>query len=279
MRAHFVGVGPPAGAAGEGGVRFRALAAERSRFLHDAISRNGRVRLTFPALVPAEPFTATRFTIRRPAEVIGPSVTALGVGAASTGTRADLLICDDIVDVKAIRSRAERERVKAFYRENLVNLLEPDGRLWNVFTPWHRDDLNAELKTNSAYALFRRAIGDDLAAVWPEKWPRTRLAERRAEIGAVPFARAYRLVCVADEEVPIRGECIRFWTEPVEYDQIILAVDPAISTKQSADRSALVTLGRTNQDVVHCLEALARRVAAPDLVELIADADRRWRRT
>ena len=43
--------------------------------------------------------TATRFSIRRPAEVIGPSVTAFGVGAASTGTRADLLICDDIVDV------------------------------------------------------------------------------------------------------------------------------------------------------------------------------------
>src|SRR5262249_35722808 len=118
-----------------------ALAAERSRFLRDAIRRNRRVTMTFPALQPAEPWTVERFTVARPAEVIRPSVTALGVGAASTGTRADLLICDDIVDVKAIRSKAERERVKAFYKENLVNLLEPDGRLWNVFTPWHRDDL------------------------------------------------------------------------------------------------------------------------------------------
>ncbi|MFL5339014.1 MAG: hypothetical protein ACJ8F7_02510 [Gemmataceae bacterium] len=254
-----------------------ALAAERSRFLRDAIRRNRRVRMTFPALVPAEPWTAERFTVRRPAEVIGPSVTALGVGAASTGTRADLLICDDIVDVKAIRSRSDRERVKAFYKENLVNLLEPDGRLWNVFTPWHRDDLNAELKHNAAYALFRRAVGDDLTPVWPEKWPRQRLEERRAEIGAVPFARAYRLVCVPDEEVPIRGEWVHFWSEPAEYEMTVLAVDPAISTKQSADRSALVTLGRTAAHEVHCLKALARRVAAPELVQLIADADRRWR--
>src|SRR5207244_2571560 len=113
-------------------------------------------------------WTATRFSIRRPAEVIGPSVTEFGVGAASTGTRADLLICDDIVDVKSIRSHAERERVKAFYRENLVNLLEPHGRLWNVFTPWHRGDLNAELKTNPTYALFRRPVGENLEPVWPE---------------------------------------------------------------------------------------------------------------
>src|SRR5262249_21708651 len=163
--------------------------------LREAIGTNPRVRLVFPQLMPVHPWAAERFTVRRPAEVIGPSVTALGVGAASTGTRADLLVCDDIVDVRAIRSRADRERVKVFYHDNVVNLLDPDGRLWNVFTPWHHDDLNATLKGNAAYALFRRSVGDDLTPVWPEKWPRERLEERLREIGAVSFARGYRLVC------------------------------------------------------------------------------------
>src|SRR5205085_2320295 len=162
----------------------------------------------FPELIPAGLWSATRFSVRRPAETIGPSVTAFGVGAASTGTRADLLICDDIVDAKSIRSAAERERVKIFYRENLVNLLEPHGRLWNIFTPWHRDDLNARLKENPMYALFRRAIGDDLQPIWPDNWPRERLAERQQEIGAISFARAYRLVCVSDDEVPIKIESV-----------------------------------------------------------------------
>src|SRR5262249_54130662 len=152
------------------------------------------------------------FTVRRPANVIGPSVSAFGIGAGSTGSRADLLVCDDIVDVRALRSRAERERVKAYFHENLLNLLEPDGRFWGLFTPWHRDDLNSELKHNAAFALFRRAVGDDLEPVWPEKWPRERLGERRQEIGSVAFARAYRLVCIPDEEVPIRADWVRFWT-------------------------------------------------------------------
>lgn len=254
-----------------------ALAVERGRFLRDAIANNERVRLVFPHLVPSGQWSAERFTIRRPAEAIGPSVTSLGVGAGSTGARADLLICDDIVDVRAIRSRSDRERVKTFFHENLVNLLEPDGRLWAVFTPWHHDDLNANLKNNAAYSLFRRAIGNDLEPVWPEKWPRERLAERRQEIGEVPFARGYRLMCVADEEVLIKPNWIKFWSDPAPAVMTVLAIDPAVSTKQSADASALATLALAENGEVRCLEALARRVSMPDLITLIADADRRHR--
>ena len=254
-----------------------ALAVERGRFLRQAVAANPRVGHVFPHLKPAQPWGADRFTVARPAETIGPSVTALGIGAASTGSRADLLICDDIVDVRAIRSAAERDRVKVFYRENLVNLLEPDGRLWNVFTPWHRDDLNAELKKNGVYGLFRRAVGDDLTPVWPEKWPRERLRERQDEIGAISFARAYRLVCVPDEAVPIRSEWVQFWSEPAEYERVILAVDPAVSAKRTADASALVVLGETAAGEIHCLAAMAVRVPMPDLVNVIAAVDRQWK--
>src|SRR5262245_1723629 len=63
-----------------------ALAAERSRFLRDAVATNPRLHLVFPHLRPARPWTAARFSVERPAEAIGPSVAALGVGAASTGS-------------------------------------------------------------------------------------------------------------------------------------------------------------------------------------------------
>lgn len=253
-----------------------ALAAERGRFLRDAVAGNSRLRCVFPHLQPAKPWDACRFTVQRPAALIGPSVAAFGIGSGSTGARADLLLCDDVVDVRALRSAADRERDAAAFRENLVNLLEPDGRLWYLFTPWHRDDLSARLVANGAYAHFRRAVGDDLAPVWSEKWPRERLAERRREIGEVAFARGYRLACVSDDEVPIRAAWVRFWTEPAACSPVVLAVDPAVSTKVRADASALVTLGRTADNQVRCLEAVARRVAAPELVQLIDDADRRW---
>jgi hypothetical protein len=130
-----------------------AMAAERGRFLRDAIAGNARLRLAFPGLVPAEPWGAERFTVARPAEVVGPSVAALGVGAASTGSRADLLVCDDVVDVRALASPAERERVKASFFENLYNQLEPGGRCWCLFTPWHEPRCchNAQASTRPAW--------------------------------------------------------------------------------------------------------------------------------
>ena len=61
------------------------------------------------------------------------------------------------------------------------------------------------------------------------------------------------------------------------YSRVILSVDPAVSCKEGADYTAVVALGKTAANEAHCLEALARRVSAPDLVNLLDDADRRWR--
>jgi predicted phage terminase large subunit-like protein len=254
-----------------------ALAVERSQFLRDAISNNARLRLVFPHLQPGQPWTATRFSLRAAAaDLLGPTVTAVGVGAGLTGARADLLICDDIVDVRALHSQAVRQSVQCYFHENLLNLLEPDGRVWALFTPWHRQDLNSQLKANPAFSLFRRAVGDDLEPVWPEKWPRHRLEQRRAEVGASAFARAYRLCLQGEADALIRPEWVQYWLEPTECESVVLAVDPAVSEQARADASALVVVGRAADGRLLCLEAIARRVGLPMLLELIADADARY---
>jgi predicted phage terminase large subunit-like protein len=145
-------------------------------------------------------------------------------------------------------------------------------------TPWHPDDLNAHLKANPEYAVLRRAVGPNLEPVWPEKWPPQRLAKRRAEIGEASFARGYRLVTMSEGEVMIRPEWVQFWAEGWEravIERVVLAVDPAVSAKRTADASALVVVGKVAAEV-RVLEAVARRVRTPELVELIDAMDRRW---
>jgi hypothetical protein len=269
-----------------------ALAADRTRFLRALIETSPAVRAVFPHLTPARPWAAHAFTVARPAEAVGPSVAAFGVGTGSTGARADLLVCDDVVDVRALRSRADRDRVADYFTNNLMNLLEPDGRFWGLCTPWHPDDLNARLKANPAFALFRRAVGPDLEPVWPAKWPARRLRQRLNEVGAAAFARGYRLVPLTEADLAIRPEWVRLWTDALPreaFEAVVLAVDPAVTEKQTADASALVVLGLLRRSSssppssswgeteVRCLEATARRLAAPDLVAAIDAADRRWR--
>jgi phage terminase large subunit-like protein len=258
-----------------------AVAAERSRFLCDHIVHNNLIRRVFPKLRAAKPWGAKAFTIRRDAHTIGPSVAAFGVGAGSTGTRADLLICDDIVDVRSIRSCHERERVADYFTNNLMNLLEPDGTFWGLFTPWHSDDLNARLKKNTtAYSLLSRPINANFESIWPEKWPTERLLARKEEIGSASFARGYRLVPIADDETLIRVPWVRYWSEdePANYETVLLSVDPAVSASAKADRSALVVLARTaGSPQVRVLACTARRLAAPELVNLINDFDQLWK--
>lgn len=256
-----------------------AVAVERSRFLRDTITLNTGARKAFASLRAGKPWTANAFSIERDVQTIGPSVAAFGVGAGTTGTRADLLVCDDVVDVHAIHSRAQRDRVADYFTNNLMNLLEPDGRFWGLCTPWHSDDLNSRLKKSAAYPVFSRPIGLDFMPVWPEKWPAERLKARLVEIGSASFARGYRLVPIAEDETPIRPAWVRFWSEPTEYDHLVLSVDPAVSTSAKADRSALVLLARTAGEgapEVRVLACTARRVSAPDLMNLIDRFDRQW---
>lgn len=256
-----------------------SLAIERGRFLRDAIAGNPWVRAAFPNLKPSVPWAAEAFAVERPSATIGPTVAAFGIGAGSTGSRADLLVCDDIADVRSLHSKADRDRVTADFTNNLMNLLEPDGRFWGLCTPWHADDVNARLKRNPAYALFRRAVTANLDPVWPQKWPRDRLAARLAEIGSASFARGYRLLPVDEAEVAIRREWVKFWDAELPreaFEAVVLAVDPAVTAKASADASALVVAGKVAGAMeLRILEATAVRVAIPELIERIDTVDGR----
>ena len=256
-----------------------AIALQRAEFLREAIQLNPRVRLVFPHLVPATPWAGGAFTVARPAAAVGPSVQAFGVQSGATGTRADLLVADDVVDQSAITSQSARDRVDSVVRNTLLNLLEPGGRFWSLSTPWHADDLTARLKRNPAFGLFRRAVGPDLEPVWPEKWPRAALEARRNEVGHAAFARGYHLQAVSEGEVAIRPAWVRFAEQLPRggYSEVVISVDPAVSSRPGADPTAVVVLGRVaDRAEVHCLSAEANRVSAPDLVEWLAVADEVW---
>jgi hypothetical protein len=66
-------------------------------------------------------------------------LTGLGIGTSITGKHADIVITDDIVNVKDRVSGAERENTKIAYQE-LQNIKNRGGRFINTGTPWHKDD-------------------------------------------------------------------------------------------------------------------------------------------
>ena len=64
----------------------------------------------------------------------------IGINGSLTGKHGDIIVTDDIVNLKDRTSRAEREHTKSVYME-LQNLKNRNGgRIINTGTPWHKED-------------------------------------------------------------------------------------------------------------------------------------------
>lgn len=63
----------------------------------------------------------------------------MGLGGSITGKHYDRVFTDDIVNVNDRMSKAERDRTKLMYQE-LQNIKNRGGVIYNTGTPWHKDD-------------------------------------------------------------------------------------------------------------------------------------------
>ena len=113
----------------------------------------------------------------------------LGSGSSITGQHYDRIYTDDLINVKDRISRAERERTKTVYQE-LINVKNKGGKIFNTGTPWHKDD---------AFTLMPE----------PEKWDYKRtgifteeeIEEIRDSMSPSLFAANYELRHIASEDV------------------------------------------------------------------------------
>ena len=88
-----------------------------------------------------------------------PQILGVGIGSSITGKHADIVVTDDIVNLKDRVSRAEREHTKAFYME-LQNVKNRGGRFINCGTPWHKDDAFLLMPNIEKYDCYETGLID-----------------------------------------------------------------------------------------------------------------------
>lgn len=140
-------------------------------------------------------------------------VSGLGCGGSLTGKHADRVFTDDIINVKDRVSAAERERVKLIYQE-LQNIRNRGGRIFNTGTPWHKDDafqLMPNIESHDCYStgLMTR---EEIQAV-------------RSSMSPSLFAANYELKHIADEEAMFSEP--RLFAEPAKLREGIAHIDAA----------------------------------------------------
>lgn len=169
----------------------------------------------FPSLRPSrlvDNWAKQSMTVEREGQDKDPSCEALGVLSTGTGGRVDLFIFDDVVDFRnAIAQPALRPMIIETFENVWINLMAKGSRAIYIATPWHQDDLTANLENSGNWSVLKMPIPLEIKSIWPEQWSVERLERRKREIGNRAFNRGFHLISQTDEdkEFPSFDECIR----------------------------------------------------------------------
>ena len=115
-----------------------------------------------------------------------PQLRGLGIKSSITGAHAWLVVTDDICNISDRLSKAERDLTKYHYAE-LQNIRNRGGRIINLGTPWHKEDVFSKMPNIHRYDCYTTGL------ISPEK-----LQELRNSMTPSLFAANYELRHIAE---------------------------------------------------------------------------------
>lgn len=124
-------------------------------------------------------------------------LSASGIKASQTGQHYDEIFTDDIVTKEDRYSRADREATKTSYFE-LVNVVNPEGRIFNSGTPWHKEDAFMIMPEPVRYDCYTTGLLSEAD-----------ISDLKSKMSPSLFAANYELKHIASEDVifenPVTG--------------------------------------------------------------------------
>lgn len=142
------------------------------------------VTLTLTTANATELSTNLTNDVRGTSQLVG-----MGIGGSLTGKHFDFIFTDDIVNLKDRVSKAERDRTKMIYQE-LANILNPGGRIFNTGTPWHKEDAFSLMPAPEKYDCYTTGLLTE-----------EQIAELKKKMLPSLFAANYELRHIAAEDV------------------------------------------------------------------------------
>jgi predicted phage terminase large subunit-like protein len=189
---------------------------------------------TYNDIFPDTVFTRT--TARESQTSKGGYLYAIGVGGATTGKSADVIIVDDpFKDWKSTQSKSHRNDVHEWFQSVATTRLSKNGHLIVMHTRWHTDDLAGRLlkaqeedevatkydvisipamgspESKYRYVNDHREKGQ---ALWPEfKGDEQALLSIRKDLGEKIFASLYQQSPIIQGGNIIKEEWLHYYTE------------------------------------------------------------------
>ncbi|PGH52981.1 hypothetical protein CRT60_23910 [Azospirillum palustre] len=184
-----------------------------------------------PPATERDQWAADRFTVVRPMELRDPSMAAAGIGGNITGSRADVVICDDVEVPRnadtAVKRAALRERLS-----ELEYVLVPGGAQLYVGTPHAQDSLYAEESDDGSPPFldgFERLVlpvytedaEGNRSYTWKERFGEAHVARIRKSTGPNKFTSQMLLRPVSITDGVLNVEKLGRYDAELEYREAL----------------------------------------------------------
>ena len=137
--------------------------------------------------------SATELSTNLVADIKGTNqLVGIGIGSSLTGKHFDYIFTDDIVNINDRVSKAERDRTKLIYQE-LQNIKNRGGKIYNTGTPWHVDDAFSIMPAAERFDCYNPLVEK---IILPEE-----LVAIKEKMLPSLFAANYELRFIASEDV------------------------------------------------------------------------------
>jgi len=185
------------------------------------------------------------------------SYRAVGVWGSLTGKTVDKMIIDDPhKDYEEAQSPLIRNKVWNWYTSVPLTRVHWETATIIIMTRWHEDDLCGRLlekEWDEREVLNIPVFNEDWSVIRPEKHPKELIEKKRQTMGESLFQAMYMWDPINEWGWAFKWEYFtyydkweifdNYWVKYIKDLQVVTFVDPAISQKQTADDTSIVTVG------------------------------------
>lgn len=176
-----------------------AVAEKRSLALRNLVDQPGYVK-TFPSVLPVKgrggygglKWGTNEWSLAYNGEPtpgrLHPTLAAYGTGGSVIGSRADLVIADDLLDFDNTRTAHQRKLVETWLHNSLLSRRKSrTGRVIVIGTAWHHDDIYSKARKEGDWVICHTPLlsaGKDVYAnlTYPAGYRGTILGQRVAPV-------------------------------------------------------------------------------------------------
>ena len=216
-----------------------SLAKEHLRKIRNELENNEKIIEDFGEL-KSDKWTEDHLVLSN-----GTQIRAKGRGFQIRGFRPDAIICDDLEDEEVLYSKEQRDKLETWFFRTLLPALKPHQHLVYIGTKLHQFSLISKLEEKPEFDKQKyKAITED-KSIWEDLWPLETLKALRSELGIYAFEAEYQNNPLSLQEQPIKPHYLENVIMQGKKEVRCLAIDPAISEKESADFRSIVCMERT----------------------------------